>query len=45
MSLVGKYGDWHAVNKFNVDEVLDMLEFESISADIEHYKFEQSKGG
>ncbi|UOL47422.1 hypothetical protein vBVpPvVp04M_00028 [Vibrio phage vB_Vp_PvVp04_M] len=45
MSLVGKYGDWEVVNRMSVDDVLDALEFESISSDIQAYKMEQAKGG
>ena len=39
------YGSWIEVNKFSAEDVFDILERESIKADIEHYKIEQSKSG
>jgi hypothetical protein len=43
MSLVKSgFGDWAAVNKLSASEVLDMIEFEEISADIENHKTEEA---
>lgn len=39
------YGSWLEVNEFSAEEVLNMLEFESISLDIEYYQMEQAKAG
>lgn len=39
------YGDWEVVNRMSVDEVLNALEFEEISADIKQYKAEQAREG
>jgi len=33
------------VNELSTEEVLNMIEFEEISADIEHYKMEQAQNG
>tara|TARA_R110000744_G_scaffold84947_2_gene166199 strand:- start:64 stop:210 length:147 start_codon:yes stop_codon:yes gene_type:complete len=46
MSLVKSgFGDWAAVNKFSAEEVLDMIEFEEISADIENHKIDEARNG
>lgn len=46
MSLVkAGFGDWEIVNRMSVDDVLDAIEFEEISSDIQSYKIEQAKGG
>jgi hypothetical protein len=46
MSLVKSgFGDWEAVNQLSASEVLDMIEFEEISADIENHKIEEAKNG
>lgn len=46
MSLVkAGFGNWEVVNRMSVDDVLDALEFEDISSDIQSYKMEQARGG
>ena len=46
MSLVKSgFGDWAAVNELSASEVLDMIEFEEISADIEKHKTEEARNG
>lgn len=37
------YGDYEAVSKMSVTEVLDAIEFEEMRADIEEYEREQAR--
>lgn len=37
------YGDLKTVESFSVQQVLDIIEFEDISADIEYYQMEQAR--
>lgn len=39
------YGTLAELMEMDTPELLDIIEFESISADIEHYKIEQAKHG
>ncbi len=47
MSLLksGFCNNWTEANLLSADEVFNMIEFEEISADIEHYNMEQAKNG
>ncbi|MFU0912946.1 hypothetical protein [Kluyvera intermedia] len=39
------YGSYSELIKLDTPELLDMLEFENISADIQHYEMEKAKNG
>lgn len=39
------YGSYSELVKLDTPELLDMLEFENISADIQHYEMEKSRNG
>lgn len=46
MSLVKSgFCNWKEANQLTADEVFNMIEFEEISADIEHHKMESAKNG
>ncbi|MDM8920750.1 hypothetical protein QU870_31215, partial [Escherichia coli] len=39
------YGPYHELVKLDTPELFDMLEFENISADIQHYEMEKARNG
>ena len=39
------YGPYHELIKLDTPELFDMLEFENISADIQHYEIEKARNG
>lgn len=39
------YGPYHELVKLDTPELFDMLEFENISADIQHYEMKRARNG
>ncbi|EON3359435.1 hypothetical protein ACNHFS_004475 [Yersinia enterocolitica] len=39
------YGSYKELTELDTSELLDMVEFENISADIQHYQMEKAKNG
>lgn len=39
------YGSYKELVELDTPELLDMVEFENISADIQHYEMERSRNG
>lgn len=39
------YGSYKELIELDTPEIFDMLEFENISADIQHYEVEKAKNG
>ncbi|HDL7198781.1 TPA: hypothetical protein PXM78_000568 [Yersinia enterocolitica] len=39
------YGSYKVLTELDTPELLDMVEFENISADIQHHQMEEAKNG